>query len=183
MEMAIERLNLASASEPIPDYNQGPDPYQMVQVHDYMNVRFLRMDPTIRAASQKTISLFQAHYPEMLSRKFFVNVPFVMGWLFAAMKLVIASATTKKLSMLSYGEQLAVELGDGVPETYGGKGPRLEEGAQTVKVAKLSEDVKDSKAVEATEGGNTPAQNPHAAGEQSASATAVDAVQHMKANS
>ncbi|KAI9805513.1 MAG: hypothetical protein M1825_000764 [Sarcosagium campestre] len=133
MERSLARLSLSTATLPIPDYGQGADPYQMVQVHDYLSVRFLRMDPTIRAASSRIIALFQAQYPELLSRKFFVNVPVVMGWVYAGMKVFMAKDTARKLSMLSYGEQLVRELGPGVPVEYGGKGPSLVDGGETVR--------------------------------------------------
>lgn len=78
MELSLKELNLPSATVPIPE--NGIDPYRMVQVHDYLNVSFLRMDPTIRAASKQTIQTFSMAYPELLKGKFFVNVPLVMGW-------------------------------------------------------------------------------------------------------
>jgi hypothetical protein len=80
MELGIEKLGLASATKPIPDFGQGPDPYQGIQVHDYMSVSFLRQDPHVKAASKKTIEVLGAYYPETLSRKFFVSVPIIMQW-------------------------------------------------------------------------------------------------------
>ena len=77
MELSIRELNLASAAVRIPE--DGPDPYRMIQVHDYLNVSFLRMDPSARAASKETIQTFSMAYPELLKEKFFVNVPLVMG--------------------------------------------------------------------------------------------------------
>jgi hypothetical protein len=53
MELGISKLNLASATKPIPDFGEGPDPYQGIQVHEYMNVSFLRQDPFVKAASSK----------------------------------------------------------------------------------------------------------------------------------
>lgn len=53
MELGISKLNLASATKPIPDFGQGPDPYQGIQVHEYMNVSFIRQDPLVKAASRK----------------------------------------------------------------------------------------------------------------------------------
>lgn len=103
----------------------------MVQVHDYLNVSFLRMDPSIRAASKETIQTFSMAYPELLREKFFVNVPLVMGWVFAAMKLFLSPATIKKFHPLSYSSSLAGELpgwGDQLPATYGGKGEEVEKG-------------------------------------------------------
>ncbi|RVD82140.1 uncharacterized protein DFL_006574 [Arthrobotrys flagrans] len=122
MEAAIAKLDLPNATKPIPDFNKGADPYQIIQVHDYLNVFILRMDPDAKAASKATIAVFRDFYPEMLSRKFFVNVPLLMGWLYKATTLVLPEATVKKFRVLSYGKELAAELGDAIPEAYGGKG-------------------------------------------------------------
>jgi hypothetical protein len=108
----------------------------MVQVHDYLHVSFLRMDPSVKAASKETISTFTMAYPELLKEKFFVNVPLVMGWVFAGMKLFLSAETIKKFHPLSYGSNLAAELpfGKELPITYGGKGKDVKEGL-TVKYA------------------------------------------------
>lgn len=108
----------------------------MVQVHDYLNVSFLRMDPTIKAASKQTIETFSMAYPELVKEKFFVNVPLLMGWVFAAMKLILSPATIKKFHPLSYGSSLAGEVpfGKDLPAAYGGKGKDIKEGL-TVKYA------------------------------------------------
>ncbi|KAF4322332.1 hypothetical protein BBO99_00003966 [Phytophthora kernoviae] len=133
MEMGIQKLKLSEATQPIPDYEQGRDPYQGVQVHDYLNISFLRQDPNVKAASRHTIDVFSKVYPEMLSRKFFVNVPVLMGWVFAGFKLFLSAETIRKFTVLSYGEQLVTELGEGVPEVYGGKATPLETiGQQTL---------------------------------------------------
>ncbi|CAO2647742.1 Nn.00g086640.m01.CDS01 [Neocucurbitaria sp. VM-36] len=127
MEKSVQKLNLSAATEPIPNYNEGPDPYQGFQIHDYLQVSFLRQDPHVKAATKKTIEILGRHYPETLSRKFFVNVPVVMGWLYSAMKMVIAKETVKKFTVLSYGNQLATELGPNIPKVYGGNTGELSE--------------------------------------------------------
>jgi len=135
MELSVRELDLASATEPIPV--DGVDPYRMVQVHDYLNTSFLRMDPAIKAASKETIQTFSMAYPELLKEKFFVNVPLLMGWVFAAMKLFLSPETVKKFHPLAYGSSLAGELkgwGSELPEAYGGKGKAVNEGL-TVKYA------------------------------------------------
>ncbi|KAE9047907.1 Phosphatidylinositol transfer protein [Phytophthora rubi] len=133
MEKGIQKLKLNEATVPIPDYGEGLDPYQGIQVHDYLNISFLRQDPDVKVASRKTIDVFSKVYPEMLSRKFFVNVPVVMGWMFAAFKLFLPAETVRKFTVLSYGEQLFTELSDGVPEIYGGKSAPLDAiGEQTL---------------------------------------------------
>jgi hypothetical protein len=45
MERSVQKLNLAAATKPIPDYGAGNDPYQGYQVHDYLQVSFIRQDP------------------------------------------------------------------------------------------------------------------------------------------
>jgi len=61
MELSLKELDLASATVPIPQ--NGVDPYKMVQVHDYLDVSFLRMDPAVKAASKETIQIFSMAYP------------------------------------------------------------------------------------------------------------------------
>lgn len=67
MELSVKELDLASATIPIPE--DGVDVYKMVQVHDYLNVSFLRMDPATKAASKETIQVFSMAYPELLKEK------------------------------------------------------------------------------------------------------------------
>ncbi|KIW03320.1 uncharacterized protein PV09_05531 [Verruconis gallopava] len=133
MERSVHELGLANATKPIPDYGQGPDPYQGFQVHDYMNVSFLRQDPLVKAASKKAIEVFGAYYPETMSRKFFVSVPLIMSWMFTAMRVFISKETQKKFTVMSYATSLAGELGESVPQAYGGKGEPLDKIGQTVK--------------------------------------------------
>jgi len=136
MELSVKELDLASATVAIPV--DGVDPYRMVQVHDYMDVSFLRMDPAVKAASKETIQIFGMAYPELLKEKFFVNVPLLMGWVFAAMKLFLAPETVKMFHPLAYGSSLAGECegwGEELPAAYGGKGADISSGL-TVKYAK-----------------------------------------------
>ena len=135
MEKSVQKLKLASATLPIPNYNEGPDPYQGFQIHDYLQVSFLRQDPAVKAATQKTIEVLGRYYPETLSRKFFVNVPVIMGWVYTAVKMVVAKETAKKFTVLSYGNQLAGELGSNVPTVYGGTTGELETVAEGMKLA------------------------------------------------
>ncbi|KAH8805928.1 CRAL-TRIO domain-containing protein [Xylogone sp. PMI_703] len=134
MELSVRELDLPNAKEKIPE--GGIDPYRMIQVHDYQNVSFLRMDPTVKAASKETIRVMSIAYPELLKEKFFVNVPVVMGWVFAALKVFLSAETVKKFHPLSYGSSLAGELrgiGEQLPKAYGGKGKDIKDGGFTVK--------------------------------------------------
>ncbi|KAL2261116.1 hypothetical protein VTK26DRAFT_4692 [Humicola hyalothermophila] len=132
MELALQELNLSSASKPITaDY----DPYKIFQVHDYKSISFLRQSPQVKSASTETIKVFAQNYPELLKEKFFVNVPAIMGFVYAFMKLFVAPKTIKKFHPMSNGENLAREfgeskvsgLGEKLPVSYGGKGAVLEE--------------------------------------------------------
>jgi hypothetical protein len=149
MELSVKELDLPSATVKIPE--NGTDPYRMVQVHDYLNISFLRMDPTIRAASKETIQTFSMAYPELLKEKFFVNVPLVMGWVFTAMKIFLSADTIKKFHPLSYGSSLAGEIkpiGQELPPSYGGKGKDIKEGL-TVKYAAVKAPEETAAPVEA----------------------------------
>lgn len=141
MELALSELSLASATKPITaDY----DPYKIVQVHDYKSISFLRQSPHVKAASTETIKIFAQNYPELLKEKFFVNVPAVMGFVYAFMKLFVAAKTIKKFHPMSNGANLAREfaaagsskvpdLADRLPAEYGGKGADLKtQGKETL---------------------------------------------------
>ncbi|UZP37939.1 hypothetical protein NXS19_005755 [Fusarium pseudograminearum] len=76
-------------------------------------------------------------YPELLSHKYFVNVPAIMGWMFGAMKLFLAPATLRKFHPMTSGTTLSTELkniASSLPKEYGGLGPSVKEG-QTVLLA------------------------------------------------
>ncbi|KAJ6785564.1 hypothetical protein PWT90_10643 [Aphanocladium album] len=131
MELSVQKLKLNEVKELIPE--GGDDPYQMIQTHDYLNVSFFRMDPAVKAASKETIQTFSMAYPELLAHKYFVNVPFIMGWMFGAMKLFLAPATLRKFHPMTSGTTLASELPgiiSTLPVEYGGKGPSVEEAGQ-----------------------------------------------------
>ncbi|GKU20946.1 unnamed protein product [Fusarium langsethiae] len=139
MEISVQKLKLDKVTEPIPEGDE--DPYQMIQVHDYLNVSFFRMDPAVKAASKETISVFSMAYPELLSHKYFVNVPAIMGWMFGAMKLFLAPATLRKFHPMTSGTTLSTELrsiASSLPKEYGGLGPSVKEG-QTVLLTETGE--------------------------------------------
>lgn len=144
MELSLQKLNLNNVKELIPE--GGEDPYQMLQVHDYLSVSFFRMDPHVKAASKETISTFSMAYPELLAHKYFVNVPAIMGWMFGAMKLFLPPATVRKFHPMTSGTTLATELPSIVstlPKEYGGSGPTVKEGLTVALVAKPAEEKKD----------------------------------------
>lgn len=125
MELTLQQLHLETADKPIPDFGKGPDPYQAIQIHDYLSVSFLRQPAEVKAASQKTIQLFQEVYPETMAKKYFVNVPLFMQWMFGAMQMFMAKDTIAKMKWMSYGTELYKDLGTSVPKAYGGSGVEL----------------------------------------------------------
>lgn len=151
MELAVQELNMKDATTVI-DYDGEKDPYQMIQVHDYLNVKFLRMDPAVRAATKKTIDVFSTAYPELLREKFFVNVPAIMGWMFSAMKLFLSRNTTRKFHPISNGANLAREfpasIADQIPTVYGGKGAALKDGARSVPLTEDEQPKEEAKPAE-----------------------------------
>lgn len=91
MELTLQQLHLSDAKHPIPDFGTGPDPYQAYQVHDYLSVSFLRQPAEVKAASSKTIQLFQEVYPETMAKKYFVNVP-IVSHITQALRLYLLSS-------------------------------------------------------------------------------------------
>ena len=136
MELSVQKLKLNEVKALIPE--GGEDPYQMIQTHDYLDVSFFRMDPAVKAASKETIQTLSMAYPELLAHKYFVNVPFIMGWMFGAMKLFLAPTTLRKFHPMTSGTTLASELPTIVatlPSEYGGKGPSVKEVGQQLAFA------------------------------------------------
>jgi len=149
MERGVQKLNLNSATVPLTDGEE--DPYKVIQVHDYVSVSFFRMDPSAKAASKETINVLSTAYPELLAHKYFVNVPVIMGWMYAAMKLFVAPATLKKFHPMASGTSLAAELPEGIraslPKAYGGQAGTVQEIGEELKLQSFVED-KTKEAVE-----------------------------------
>jgi hypothetical protein len=59
MELTLAELKINEATEPIPNYGEGPDPYTAINVHDYLSVSFFRQPAEIKASSSKIIDMFQ----------------------------------------------------------------------------------------------------------------------------
>lgn len=53
--------------------------------------------------------------------------------MFSAAKMNLSKETVKKFTVLTYGKDLAAELGKGVPTVYGGEGPPLDQVGMTMK--------------------------------------------------
>ncbi|KEF61735.1 uncharacterized protein A1O9_03305 [Exophiala aquamarina CBS 119918] len=130
MEEALHALAIDKAVKPI---TAEWDPYKIFQVHDYKSISFLRQQSVVKAASTETIKIFAQNYPELLKEKFFVNVPAIMGFIYAFIKLFVAAKTAKKFHPMSNAAGLAAELSNSklkglgafLPKEYGGTGSDL----------------------------------------------------------
>ncbi|KAH9893322.1 CRAL-TRIO domain-containing protein [Cubamyces lactineus] len=100
---------------------------QMVQIHDYEGVSMTQRDANQKAAAKEATSIFQNHYPEFLSRKFFINVPTLLTWIFWLFKPLISAATLAKMSVVGSGAKtIGAELSQVIdptelPKRYGGQ--------------------------------------------------------------
>lgn len=115
------RIGLMERALSIVDF-ANPDNNKIAQVHDYNNVSMFRMDPGMKAATKEIIAVFSDNYPELLSKKYFVNVPLLMGWVFGFFKAtgLMGAATLKKFEMLNHGD-LSEALGKAnLPKDYNG---------------------------------------------------------------
>ncbi|KAH9830031.1 CRAL-TRIO domain-containing protein [Rhodofomes roseus] len=114
MEKCIEELDFENVD-------------QMVQIHDYEGVSMMSRTPGQKAAASQASALFSSYYPELLSRKFFVNVPTVMAWVFWLFKALVPAKTMEKFSMVGTGPKVIgvellplVDAGE-LPKRYGGE--------------------------------------------------------------
>ncbi|KAI0730962.1 CRAL-TRIO domain-containing protein [Earliella scabrosa] len=100
---------------------------QMVQIHDYEGVSMTSRDASQKAAAKEATNIFQNHYPEFLSRKYFINVPTLLTWVFWLFKPLISAATLAKMSVVGSGARtIGAELSqvipvEELPKKYGGQ--------------------------------------------------------------
>jgi len=114
MEKALHLLNFTTID-------------QLVQVHDYDGVSMSSRDANSKKAAADATKIFGDYYPETLYRKFFVNVPALMAWIFWFAKAVIPTQTFAKLTMVGKGpaaigkEMLPIVDKSELPKQYGGE--------------------------------------------------------------
>ncbi|KAI0741307.1 CRAL-TRIO domain-containing protein [Daedaleopsis nitida] len=128
---------------------------QMVQIHDYEGVSMMSRDASQKAAAKEATSIFQNHYPEFLVRpsslyplrfplslsmarrytrltpfqyrKFFINVPTLLTWIYWLFKPLVSAATLAKMSVVGSGAKtIGAELSQVIPlselpKRYGGE--------------------------------------------------------------
>lgn len=119
------RVGIMERSLALLDFTKPGAGSMLLQIHDYKNVSFLRLDAETKAASKETIRVFQSYYPETLERKFFVNVPLMMQFVFGFVNKFLSRETVAKFVVYSNGKDLYKSLGSWVPAEYGGKGGSL----------------------------------------------------------
>src|ERR1700742_28597 len=94
---------------------------------DYEGVGLSSRTPESKAAAGEATNIFQSHYPELLYKKYFVNVPTFMSWIFWLFKPLISSATLAKMSVVGNGshtigkELLTIIDANQLPKRYGGQ--------------------------------------------------------------
>ncbi|KAJ7491906.1 CRAL TRIO domain-containing protein [Mycena latifolia] len=99
---------------------------QAIQVHDYAGVSMSSRTPEAKSAASQASNIFASHYPELLYKKFFVNVPSYMTWLFWFFKTFLPAATFAKMSVAgtsprSIGKVLLPLIApEELPKRYGG---------------------------------------------------------------
>lgn len=98
------------------------DNNKIAQVHDYKNVSMFRIDPGMKAATKEIITVFSDNYPELLSKKYFINVPLIMGWVFSFFKAtgLMSAETLKKFEMRNHGDLSDAFGKDNLPKDYNG---------------------------------------------------------------
>ncbi|KAF9479590.1 CRAL/TRIO domain-containing protein [Pholiota conissans] len=100
---------------------------QMLQIHDYEGVSLTSRDANSKAAASEATNIFQNHYPELLYKKFFINVPTLLNWIFWVFKPLISANTLAKMSVVGTGHHaIKKALSEYVdvkelPKRYGGE--------------------------------------------------------------
>lgn len=115
------RVGLMERSLSLVDFT-SIDNHKVAQVHDYNGVSMFRIDPGMKAATKEIIQVFGDNYPELLSTKFFVNVPSLMGWVFTFFKTIgiISEATLKKFQVFNHGDLGEFFGSANLPKVYNG---------------------------------------------------------------
>ncbi|KAL0572765.1 Non-classical phosphatidylinositol transfer protein (PITP) [Marasmius crinis-equi] len=100
---------------------------QQIQIHDYEGVSMTSRDANSKQAASQASSIFGAHYPELLYKKFFINVPSYLTWIFWLFKPILPAATLAKMSVVGSGAYtigkslLPLIDANELPKRYGGK--------------------------------------------------------------
>ncbi|WPK23505.1 hypothetical protein PUMCH_000746 [Australozyma saopauloensis] len=115
------RIGLMERSLALLEFSDS-DNTKMAQVHDYKGASIFRIDSDMKAATKEIIKLFSDHYPELLSKKFFINVPLIMGWVFGFFRAmgIISASTLKRFEVMHHGDVSGLFGEDNLPAVYNG---------------------------------------------------------------
>lgn len=75
----------------------------MIQIHDHAGATLSSRTANTKAAATQATTIFQDHYPEFLFKKFYINVPTLMAWIFWLFKPIISATTLAKLNVVGSG--------------------------------------------------------------------------------
>jgi len=98
----------------------------MIQVHDYDGVSLRSRDANSKNAASEASSIFQGHYPEFLHKKFFINVPAILNWMFWLFRPLLSAKTMAKMEVVGTGQHATKKAllpfidADNLPKRYGG---------------------------------------------------------------
>lgn len=94
--------------------------HKIVQIHDYNHVSMFGVDKNMRKSTKAIIKIFGDNYPELLSTKFFINVPSIMRWVFSFIVNigVISEETLKKFNVLNHGDLSKFFKAENLPGEY-----------------------------------------------------------------
>ncbi|KAH3901126.1 Sfh5p SCDLUD_002608 [Saccharomycodes ludwigii] len=93
----------------------------MTQIHDYKGVSMWRMESKMRKTVKDIVFIFGEYYPEFLDRKFFVNVPRTLTWVYDIIIKFVSNETKQKFVVLNDAKSLGRYISDVPNKTYGGK--------------------------------------------------------------
>ena len=115
------RIGLMEQSLQLIDFTD-PKLNQIAQIQDTNNVSIFNIDPGMKKGMKDIIQILGDNYPELLSIKFFINVPYIMGWIFTFLKKIgiINEDTLKKFQVLNHGDLTDFYPADFLPKSYGG---------------------------------------------------------------
>ncbi|EGV62254.1 Non-classical phosphatidylinositol transfer protein (PITP) [Yamadazyma tenuis] len=114
------RVGLMEDSLSFVDFTDAAN-HKIAQIHDYNNVSMFRMDKKMKETTKEIIHIFGDNYPELLSTKFFLNVPSIMSWVFGFFTTigVISKQTLQKFRPLNHGN-LTEWFTEPLPSAYNG---------------------------------------------------------------
>ncbi|KAL7275914.1 hypothetical protein RUND412_001104 [Rhizina undulata] len=125
MEQAISQLSLATATIPIPDFNPDfptVDPYTVIEVCDFGYHTIPESYEQIQTSITIADNILRTAYPGFVERIYVVNVFRMTTHLIPFYSNFNPGAVIK---FLGDGTNLVEELGEYVPENYGGEGEPL----------------------------------------------------------